>query len=241
MKNLKQNFNKLKENIKDYFSKITFRKGVIILGGIFFVLFIINSLLTVKNNNTDNTLIVGSDNTVKDSTGKVVSYYDIISPTTVGVIGSKVIIYVDNPNTATSGQLKALAAAILASKGLNEDQVSILLKKTPEDIGPGGDFTASTDSFDPTDPSTFAGKDLNNIIKYDAEPMNMDFKTYAAINTNSDDFAISKDSDTVYTVILKNGYTQDDFQKQILNQLTSTNGVQINYIDLSQNKANSAN
>lgn len=231
MKNLFDKVKNIIDRIQNYLKTLTFRNVVILIFGALIILVILNLLLLPKNTEI---LTINDNQTITDGTGKVVSFYNSYDNDVSKGAGNYVTIYVADLKNITGAQIKDLVARVLAKKGLNASSTSVSIKQMTDVPIAGQDLSDNT-GLDPTDPSTFIGKAPDAIgYKYTTEPTDTtsvsDFVTQNPDGTEL--YTMIKVSDNSYTVILKNGYTEAQFRKDVLSQLTDGNQVQLEFIDI---------
>lgn len=146
-------------------------------------------------------------------------------------------IYVESIAELSPSMVSALKQRALAQEGLTEDQVNFVLVEY-DDLEQEEDYLQPyTDKIyiDPTDPSTFYkyGQSEQQSTQYLAEPItNMTFVEYVDITLPvTSDFEIYINAPGQYTVVLKGGYTREQFARDFLNYFLDKDRVQINYTD----------
>ncbi|MFS8131002.1 MAG: hypothetical protein ACMG57_03415 [Candidatus Dojkabacteria bacterium] len=232
---MKNFFDKIKaqvDRVRNYLKTLTFRNVVILIVGALLVLGILNLLFLPKT--PDTILVINDNQTITDGTGKVVSFYNSYDNEVSKGSGNYVTIYVNDLKNITGAQIKDLVARVLAKKGLKASNTSVSIKQMT-DVPTEGNDLSNNQTFDPTDPSTFVGKAPDAIgYKYSTEPTDTtSLSDFVANNpAGSELYSILKVSDNKYTVILKNGYTEAQFRKDILSGLTDGNQAQLEFIDI---------
>ena len=219
------------EKIKNYLSTLTFKNVILLSLGALFVIVILNFIVTPPAIN--NVLTVNDNQTITNSEGQVISYYNFADNDLTGGGGKFITIYVEDLKGITGPEIRALIARVLQKKGLRERDVSINIEQMSDIDEEGFDYTKSENDYDPTDPSTFIGKTPEELgINFETEPIEgLTFAQFASTNPPSEFYDIIIVSPNVYTVILKNGYTEIDFRDDILSNFADE-GAQIEFIDI---------
>lgn len=219
------------ERIKNYLSTLTFKNVILLALSALFVLIIINFIVTPPQNN--NVLTVNDNQTITNSTGQVISYYNFADNDVTSGNGKFITIYVENLKTITGPEIKSLIARVLQKKGLRERDVTINIEQMNDIAEEGFDYTSQEGAFDPTDPSTFIGKTPEELgINFTSEPIEgLTFAQFAATNPPSEFYDIIIVSPNVYTIILKNGYSEVEFRDELLSSFHNE-AYQLEFIDI---------
>lgn len=145
-------------------------------------------------------------------------------------------IYVENISELTTPMFTALKQQALLKEGLTEDQVYFVLveyndlEQEEDYLKPQTDKT----SVDPTDPSSFYNDSATEQkVRYQAEPITgMTFVEYVEITKPAtSNYEIYKDGPQKYTVVLKGGYTKQQFEEGFLSNFPDKNAIQLTYVN----------
>ncbi len=228
---------KIKVQLKLFFSNMTYSKLVLIAVVVVTFLLVVRALFFPSD--TGQGRFPGTPlNEVE--VGQPASYEVTrpIDPATGQPVAEErqiLTIYADDPSKLSPVQTEQLIQVALKNANLSRAQAYIVINPV-DSLSDIAEFPADSDEYvDPTDPTTFTGygKDLKYNRTFDAEELTNGTYTFSQwaeqTRPSNLDYAVYKESEYAYIVILKYGYTKADFERDVLSQFENTDELVFEY------------